>query len=92
MSTNFVNRKASQSLRGQAVLVTLDGTDSANLDLLSEGQICLNNSSGVYGTINRVDYFGHSFSVNPIQPDRNFASSGTYGYLAVNEIVNVRTD
>lgn len=88
MSTNFSNRKASQALRGEAVLVTLDGTDSANLDLLSEGQVCFANTAGVYGTINRVDYYGNSFSVNPIQPDRSF---GVYGYLPVNEIVNVRT-
>lgn len=89
MSTNYTNRKASQALRGQGVLVTLDATDSANLDLLAEGQICFANSIGVYGTINRVDYYGHSFSVNPIQPDREF---GVYGYLPVNEIVNVGTD
>lgn len=88
MSTNYTNRKASQALRGEAVLVTLDGTDSANLDLLSEGQICFANTAGVYGTINRVDYYGNSFSVKPVQPNKEF---GVYGYLAVNETVNVRT-
>lgn len=88
MSTNFTNRRASQALKGQATLVTLDSTDSDNLNLLSEGQVCFANTIGVYGTINRVDYYGNSFSVKPIQPDRYF---GVYGYLPVNEVVNVRT-
>lgn len=88
MSQNYTNRKASQALRGQATLVTLDSTDAANLYLLAEGQLCFANTAGVYGTINRVDYYGNSFSVKPIQLNREF---GTYGYLAVNEIVNVRT-
>lgn len=87
MSINFTNRKAAQSLRGQAVLVTLNGADAANLDQIAEGQICFANTAGVYGTINRVDYYGTSFSVKPIQPDKSF---GVYGYLAANEIVNVR--
>jgi hypothetical protein len=58
MSTNFVNRKASQSLRGQAVLVTLDGTDSANLDLLSEGQICNDQQGRLFWSF----FFSESYS------------------------------
>ncbi len=91
MSTNFTNRKASQSLMGAGVLVTLDGTDSANLNLLSEGQLATNSSSGKTGTVGRVDYFGNSFQVIPIQPNRDFASQSTYGYLAVGETVTVNT-
>lgn len=86
---NFTNRKASQSLPGESVLVTVDGTDSANLYKLREGQLCTNNSSGKTGTVHRVDVYGTSFSVNPIQPNMTFESSSVYGYLAVNETVIV---
>lgn len=91
MSTNVTNRKASQSLPGTAVLVTLDSTDSAQLANFSKGMLCTNNSSGNTGTIYRVDYEGNSFLVNPIQPNTTFQSSGTYGYLAVSETVIVST-
>ena len=91
MATNFTNRKAAQSLAGQSVLVTLDSTDAANLDLLTEGMLCTNGSSGKTGTVGRVDYFGNSFKIKPIQPNRNFDSVSTYGYLAVGETVTVNT-
>ncbi len=86
---NFTNRKASQALNGQAVIVTLDSTDAASLTLLSKGQLATNNSSGKTGTVYSVDTFGSSFKISPIQPDKNFESSGTYGYLAVSETVIV---
>lgn len=82
------NRKASQALRGQAVLVTLDSTDQAELANFSEGMLCTHDQSGRTGTINRVDYYGTSFSVNPVQPDREF---GIYGYLPVDATVTVTT-
>ena len=90
-TTNYTNQKASQSLNGQAVLVTLNSADAANLHLLSKGMLCTNNSSGKTGTVYSVDTFGTSFLVSPIQPDKNFESSGTYGYLAVSETVIVTT-
>lgn len=88
MSTQVTQRKASQALMGQSVLVTLNGADSAELENFSEGMLCTHDQSGRTGTINRVDYYGNSFSVNPIQPDREF---GIYGYLAVNATVTVDT-
>lgn len=88
MSTQITNRKASQSLKGQAVTVTLDATDSAQLENFSEGMLCTHDQSGRTGTIHRVDYFGHSFLVNPIQPDKEF---GIYGYLAASATVTVDT-
>lgn len=91
MSTAFTNRKASQSLRGQSVIVTLDGTDSAHLSLLSRGQLATNASSGKTGTVGFVDSFGHSFQVIPIQPNTDFSSASTYGYLASGETVTVNT-
>lgn len=91
MATNFTNQKASQSLRGSAVLVTLNSTDAGNLYKVTKGALCTNNSSGKTGTVGTINVYGNSFWVNPIQPDRDFASSTPYGYLAVNEtvIVNV---
>lgn len=89
MSIQVTNQKASQSLKGAAVTVTLDDTDSAQLANLSEGMLCTNDSSSKTGTINRVDTFGTSFSINPIQPDKDFASASVYGYLAANETITI---
>ncbi len=88
MSIQVTNRKASQSLIGTSVLVTLDSTDALQLDNLSEGMLVTNDGNSKKGTINRVDYPGNSFSVNPIQPDRDF---GQYGYLAVAQTVTITT-
>jgi len=92
MATNYTNRRDSQSLNGQAVIVTLDSSDAANLDLLTDGMLATNQTSGKTGTVRRVDYFGNSFQVVPIQPDRNFDSAPTvYGYLSVGTVVSVNT-
>lgn len=88
MSIQVTNRKASQSLIGTSVLVTLDGTDALQLPNFSEGMLVTNDGNSKTGTINRVDYPGNSFTVNPIQPDRDF---GTYGYLAVSQTVTITT-
>ncbi len=91
MSTNFTNRKASQSLRGQAVIVSLNAADSFNLYLLAKGQVATNSSSGKTGTVGHIDVYGHSFQVVPIQPNTDFSSATTYGYLASGETVGVAT-
>lgn len=91
MATVVTNRKASQSLRGQAVIVTLDSTDAENLADFSEGMVCTVSSSSETGTIHSVDYPGNSFKVSPIQPNLTFQSTtgGVYGYLAVDETISV---
>lgn len=91
MAISVTNQKAYQSLNGQAVLVTLNGTDSAQLSNISEGQLCTNASSNKTGLVHRVDTYGTSFWINPIQPDKNFASAGIYGYLAAGETINITT-
>ncbi len=91
MAIQVTNRKASQSLQGEAVLVTLNASDAAQLENLAEGMLCTNDSSSKTGTINRVDYFGNSFSINPIQPDKDFASLNVYGYLANSETITITT-
>ncbi len=88
MSTQITNRLASQALRGQGVLVTLDATDSAQLVNFEQGMLCTHDQSGRTGTIDRVDYPGHSFLVSPIQPNTEF---GIYGYLAASATVTVNT-
>lgn len=88
MATQVTNQKASQALKGQGVTVTLDSTDAAELANFSEGMLCTHDQSGRTGTINRVDSYGSSFTVNPIQPDREF---GIYGYLAAAATVTVDT-
>lgn len=90
-TTNFTNQKASQSLAGQAVLVTCNGTDSANLYKLAEGQIATNSSSSKTGTVGAIDVYGHTFQVLPLQMDMDFASASVYGYLAAAETVSVTT-
>lgn len=88
MSTQVTNVKASQALRGQAVLVTVSAGEQAQLANFSEGMLCTHDQSGKTGTIHRVDYKGISFLVNPIQPNTEF---GVYGYLPVSAIVTVNT-
>lgn len=86
---SFTNQIASQSLNGEAVLVTVANNEIADMQLISKGMLATNNSSSKTGTVYSVDYFGRSFKVKPIQPDKNFWSASTYGYLAVNETVVV---
>ena len=91
MATNFTNRKASQTLAGQAALVTLNSSDAANMYLLRAGQLCTNQSSGKTGTVNKINVYGNSFTISPIQPNMNFSSASVYGYLASGEVVSVNT-
>ena len=83
----FTNQKASQSLNGQAVIVTVADDEVDDMQTISEGMLASNGSSSKTGLVRRVDYYGKSFQVEPIQMDKNFESQGTYGYLAVNEAV-----
>jgi hypothetical protein len=87
---NFTNQKDSQALRGEAVLVTLNGSDSANLYKLQVGQLATNTGNSKTGTIAKVDVYGHSFLINPIQPDKRFDSAPTvYGILSATETIQV---
>ncbi len=80
-----INQKASQSLRGESVIVTLDATDSLQLPNLNIGdQVLLDN--GKVGIIKFVDTFGHSFKIGPLQPDMNLSTiSNINGYLEEGE-------
>lgn len=85
----FTNQRASQSLNGQSVLVTVADDEVEDMQDISEGMLATNDSSSKTGTVGSVDYFGKSFKVKPIQMDKNFESEGVYGYLAANETVVV---
>ena len=88
-TVNFTNQKASQSLNGQGVICTVASDELDDLQTISKGMLATNNSSSKTGLVYSVDYKGSSFKISPIQPNKNFESSGTYGYLAVNETVVV---
>jgi hypothetical protein len=84
------NRKASQALPGQSVTVTLDNTDSAVLDEIIVGRQCTI-AGGKIGYVDRVDLYGHSFSIAPDMPQNGFHTQNTPGYLAVSTEVFVVT-
>lgn len=75
MATTVTNRVAAPALRGQAVKVTLDSTDSAELATMVLGTICTASGSSNTGTIVSIDVEGNSFMVSPIQPDKRFDGS-----------------
>jgi hypothetical protein len=88
------NQIASQALRGQNVKITLSGSDAITyLPQLSIGMECAdNNSDAFYGFIYSIDFYGNSFEVCPIQPDKTFQSGFPCpGYFAANETVNIYT-
>ena len=88
MSITVTNQRASQSLKGQSVKVTLNGADAvAYLNSLEERELCTVDPSGNTGTIASIDRNGNSFKVAPITPDAIFSSGG--GYLAAGETVTV---
>ena len=86
---SFTNQRAYQSLRGQGVWVTVATDQLDDLQTISEGMTATNSSSSKTGRVGLVDYFGNSFQVIPKQPNMDFSSASTYGYLAVNETVTV---
>lgn len=88
---SVTNQKASQALRGEDVVVTLDATDQANLSSILPGQACSISGVAVYGTVARVDSYGISFEVSPLQPNLDFASPTKPGFLAASETIVITT-
>lgn len=83
------NRVAAQALRGQAVVVTLDGSETTNkLPSLSVGQTCTIGSSSKTGRISEIPFGGNVFLVTPLMPNNRFDST-TSGYLAVSETITI---
>jgi hypothetical protein len=86
---SLTNQRASQALRGEDVIVTLSTAALSNLASLEVGQYCQISGLAVYGTVSRIDNYGTTFEVKPIEPDMAFAS--TPGYLAASQVVLVTT-
>jgi hypothetical protein len=80
------NRVAQSACPGQSVRVTLDTTDSAVLDDLTEGQLVTTAGSKT-GNIVSIDIYGNSFLVTPTYPFSSFNSSSNPEGLAVGEVI-----
>lgn len=81
---------ASQSLRGQDVVVHLGSTDIlTKLPQIEVGQACVIDSSSYTGNVSSVDSFGSSFKITPTMPDGNLSSDSTKGLLAANETITI---
>ena len=90
MAVQISNRKSCQSLRGGAVIVTLDATESiSKLPYIVEGDRAGLVSTPKFGLVAEVDYEGYSFKINPYMPTGNLASASTPGYLTVDELINI---
>lgn len=84
------NQKASQSLRGQDVIVTLNSTDAAQLANISVGD-AVSTGSSKSGTVNFVDTYGTSFKVTPLMPTGNMSTTASPGILAASETITITT-
>jgi hypothetical protein len=93
MSVNVTNQTAFQALKGQDVVVTLNGTDAnAVLPTLVTGRKAGVVSTGYIGYVSEVDTYGNTFRVKPITPDAYFSSGNTAtsgGYLNASETVTL---
>lgn len=89
MAISVTNRKESQALRGETVLVTLDPTDSAKLPHITEGMKATIISSNKTGTVCEVDTYGHYIKIKPQSPATNLESTTTPGYLNISEPITL---
>lgn len=86
MSLTVTNQVASQALRGQSVIVSLDASDAANLSSLQIGMECQEDAFSTIGYISSIDLYGHSFEVSPVEPDKVF---GGEGYLPASSSITI---
>lgn len=90
---NCTNREAQPAVRGQSVIVTLNGAETLSvLPVLAVGQAVVNNGNGATGIIDFVDTYGCVFRVKPKQPNFQFNSgTGAAGTntLNSNELITV---
>ncbi len=91
MSISVTNQKASQALRGEDVVVALSAAEQSNLANILPGQECSISGVAVYGLVSRVDTYGISFEVSPLQPNLDFASPTKPGFLAASETIVITT-
>lgn len=74
---NCTNRTACPAFAGESVWITLNHAESISvLPVLAKGQLATNNGNSAIGYIDRIDTYGHKFSVSPAAPNKKF-NSGT---------------
>ena len=74
------NQKASPAAKGQAITVTLNGSDSlSQLPQLTVGDACTIDSSTALGYVYSIDHYGHSFMVAPVRPEVTLGTSTAPG-------------
>lgn len=83
-------RKAQQALKGQAVRVYLNQSETVtDLPVIVAGDVVGVVNGGAQGKVLSVDYFGTSFLAVPVSPAGNLASGDTLGFLKNGELVNI---
>ncbi len=87
MAISVENQKSSQALRGEDVVVTLSSAAQSNLASIPVGTECYISGTSVYGSVARVDSYGISLEVSPLQDNLDFASPTHPGYLYGGETV-----
>ena len=87
MAISVVNQKPSQALRGEDVVVTFSAAAQSNLASIPVGTEAYIDGTSIYGVVSRVDVFGTSLEVSPLQPNLDFASPTHPGYLYGGETV-----
>ena len=87
MAISVENQKSSQALRGEDVVVTFSEIAQATRSSISVGTEAYIDGTSIYGVVSRVDVFGTSLEVSPLQPNLDFASPTHPGYLYGGETV-----
>lgn len=87
MAISVENQKSSQALRGEDVVVTFSDIAQATLSTIPVGTEAYISGTSIYGEVARVDVFGTSLEVSPLQPNLDFASPSHPGYLYGGETV-----
>ncbi len=83
-------RKAQQALRGQAVRIYLNQSETVtDLPVIVVGDNVGVVTGGAQGKVISVDYYGTSFLAVPTSPAGNLASSDTLGFLKNGELINI---
>ncbi len=87
MAISVENQKSSQALRGEDVVVTFSDIAQSTLSTIPVGTEAYISGTSVYGFVSRVDVFGTSLEVSPLQDNLDFASPTHPGYLYGGETV-----
>ncbi len=89
-SLQVTARKAQQALKGQAVRVYLNQSETVtDLPNIVVGDVVGVVNGGNQGRVISVDSYGTSFLAVPVSPAGTLASGDTPGYLKNGELVNI---